>query len=406
MLERIRDRNIWVVYAAVLLVGFAYGSSISIVGIFLDARGYTKPDIGSLAVWFALGIVGLSLPMGALIKRFTARAMLVGCLLGYAAMVTIFPFLPTFYATAVVRFFDGAFSVGVWVCCETILLSRSDEKNKAFVTSFYAIALALGYVVGPLLAKLVVALGPMPYVFVAAGALALLAALVVVTKLDADVPETHDAPAEGADGVAESAKAPSIFALLARTKTSCFATFAYGYFQASVVLFLPLYLMEQKGVPKDRTILVTAFFAAGMLLFSNVAGRLGDRVGHLAVMRVLAIIGTTMIAGFVFLDAFPAMCVAVFVAGATLATISPVSLALQGVVTARRNLARANAMYNTFYAAGMLVGPAISSRIYGASGGAAMLWHLAALWVGFIVFSVVFYRDDPAATRDRAAAAA
>ena len=170
MLERIRDRNIWVVYAAVLLVGFAYGSSISIVGIFLDARGYTKPDIGSLAVWFALGIVGLSLPMGALIKRFTARGMLVACLLGYAAMVTIFPYLPSFYATAVVRFFDGAFSVGVWVCCETIS-SRSDEKNKAFVTSFYAIALALGYVVGPLLAKLVVALGPMPYVFVAAGGL-------------------------------------------------------------------------------------------------------------------------------------------------------------------------------------------------------------------------------------------
>ena len=45
-------------------------------------------------------------------------------------------------------------------------------------------------------------------------------------------------------------------------KTSCLATFAYGYFQASVVLFLPLFLIEAKDVPKEQTILITAFFAA------------------------------------------------------------------------------------------------------------------------------------------------
>ena len=38
-------------------VGLAYGLSIALVGPFLDDRGYTKQDIGSLAVWFALGIV-------------------------------------------------------------------------------------------------------------------------------------------------------------------------------------------------------------------------------------------------------------------------------------------------------------------------------------------------------------
>ena len=31
------------------------------------------------------------------------------------------------------------------------------------------------------------------------------------------------------------------------------------------------------------------------------------------------------------------------------------------------------------------------------AGGALMLYHLAALWAAFIVFSVVFARDDPRA---------
>jgi hypothetical protein len=35
-----------------------------------------------------------------------------------------------------------------------------------------------------------------------------------------------------------------------------------------------------------------------------------------------------------------------------------------------------------------------------------MLYHLVALWTGFILFSVIFYRDDPAARRHPRALAA
>jgi MFS family permease len=234
--------------------------------------------------------------------------------------------------------------------------------------------------------------------FMTSGAIAACAGLIVWARLDADV--AHDLPAP-VDGEVTAAKSGSL-AILWRIKTACFATFAYGYFQASVVLFLPLYLIEQKGVSTDRTILIPACFASGMLLFSNVAGRLGDRFGHLRLMSALGAVGTLMILGFVFLDSYAAMCVAVFIAGATLASISPLSLALQGVVTEPRDYSRSNALYNVFYAAGMLLGPPISSRVYGARGGVTMLWHLAALWVVFVLFTIVFYRDDPASHRARA----
>jgi MFS family permease len=170
------------------------------------------------------------------------------------------------------------------------------------------------------------------------------------------------------------------------------------------VLFLPLFLIEKKGIEEARTILIPAFFAAGMLLFSNYAGRVGDRVGHLLVMRVLGAIGALMIAGFVWLDAYALMCAAIFVAGATLASISPVSLALQGVVVNSASYGRANSLYNAAYAAGMLLGPPISSVCYQRFGGGAMLGHLATLWGAFVLFSIIFWRDDPAATRATARA--
>ncbi|KYF89654.1 MFS transporter permease [Sorangium cellulosum] len=397
MLRRIPDRNIWLIYGAIFLLGLAYGIAISLTAVFLDARGFNKRDIGLLASCFALGIVLLSLPMGALIRRFSAKATLVISLAGYAGAVGVFPFLPGFASIAAVRFLDGACSVGIWVSCETILLARSDKDNKAFVTSLYAVAMALGYVLGPLCAKGIVALASMPSAFVISCVISALSALLVLARLDRDPPE---ALAHGEAGAPAGAEPPASSAsILWRIKTACFATFAYGYFQASVVLFLPLYLMASKGVTLDQTILIPAFFAVGMLSFTNVFGRIGDRRGHLALMRVLGAIGTLMILGFVYLDQYTAMCVAVFIAGATLASISPLSLALQGVVTAPRDYSRANSIYNVFYAAGMLLGPPASSALYEAAGGVAMLYHLAALWAAFVVFTIVFSGDDPASRR-------
>lgn len=399
MLERLRQRipdsNVFRVYWATIALGIAYGIAISVLSVYLDERGFAKRDIGRLAAVFAFGIVAMSLPMGALIKRFSAKATLAAAFIGYSLTVSAFPLLDDFAAIAAVRFLDGACSVGVWVSSETILLQRARREHKAFVTSLYAIAVACGYIVGPMLASAWTARLPLAHAFWLSGAIALGAGLYAALRIERDLaPEAEPHPA----GAAAPAVKVSTAALLLRIKNSCFATFAYGYFQASVVLFLPLYLMESKGITRQQSIPIPAFFAAGMLLFSTYAGRLGDRIGHLSVMRVLGVIGLSTILGFVFLDEYVWMCAAVFVAGASLASISPLSLALLGVSSNEHS--RTTALYNAFYATGMLLGPVASSELFAsAGGGAAMLYHLAGLWAVFVVFTIVFFRDDPAVLR-------
>ena len=401
MLARVKDPATRVVYAAALLVGTGYGVSIALTALRLNELGFGKPAIGSLAAVFACGIVLASIPMAGLLVRFSAKTVLVASLAGYAVCVGVFPFLESWPAISAARFFDGACSVATWIGFETVLLRRAEAHQKAYVMSLYAVAIASGYVLGPLLAKGIVAFAPMRMAFLASSVLATAACVLVVVRLDRSAAERTIGNVAGEDGEAHPARGASMstLALLRRVRTSLFGTFAYGYFQASVVLFLPLYLIEQKGVTESRTILLPACFAAGMLLFSNYAGKVGDRVGHLLVMRALATIGAVMVAGFVWLDSWPLMCAAIFVAGATLAAISPVSLALQGVVVAPASYARANSLYNAAYAAGMLVGPPISSLFFARFGGGAMLGQLAALWCAFVVFTLVFWRDDPAARR-------
>jgi hypothetical protein len=76
VLSRIRDPNIRLVYVAVFLLGTAYGMAIAVIALHLDARGFTKSDIGQLAVFFASGIVAMSLPAGALLRRLSAKVTL------------------------------------------------------------------------------------------------------------------------------------------------------------------------------------------------------------------------------------------------------------------------------------------------------------------------------------------
>ena len=389
--QRVPDPNVWRIYGVTLALGMAYGTAISVIGRFLSIHGVSKLSIGQLAAWFAAGIVAFSLPMGPLARRFSAKFMLAFSLAGYAVAVALFPFTHTFWALAALRFFDGACSVGVWVSSESILLARSGKENKAFVTSLYAIAVACGYVGGPLLAYACSKILPLEFAFILAAAIALCTSVYVLLRLAPDNRTVHEEHA-----LAGNAEPSSALGLLWRIKTSCFGTFAYGYFQASVVLFLPLFLMEKKGISEPQTIVIPAYFAAGMLLFSNYAGRLGDRHGHLLLMRILGIIGMTMVLGFVYLDAYPAMCAAVFIAGASLASISPVSLALQGVVAHPAEYERSVSIYNAFYAAGMLLGPFCSSYLFEKRGGEAMLFSLALLWTLFVVFALVFRKDDPA----------
>jgi MFS family permease len=393
----VRQPNILRVYAATLVIGIAYGISIALTPLVLAHR-FSKREIGTLAAIFATGIILMSLPVGGLIRKFSARTTLKIAIVGYAIAVAVFPWPHDYWSVAAVRFVDGACSVGIWVSCETILLAQAEKSRKAFITSLYAIAMSVGYVIGPIVARIVTAIvgeaRAWPASFATSGVIAL-SSLVFVWGLARDA-HVH---VEGTpDVMLDEPAAPALTmgGVLWKIKTSCFATFSYGYFQASVVLFLPIYLENERGIAEKQTILIPAFFAAGMLLFSNFAGRIGDRLGHLAVMRVLATLGGMMILGFVFLNGFPAMCVAVFIAGATLASLSPLSIALQGIVVRPRDYSRANSLYNACYAAGMLLGPPISSVIFDKWKGAPMLFHLAALWAAFVVLTIVFASDDPA----------
>lgn len=397
--SELRDPNIRTAYVVCGMTGTAYGMVTAVVAVYLNkVRGIDELTIGGLAMFFSAGIAAFSVPMGMLIKKLSPRTMLSVALLVYAAATAIFPFLLSFGGLALARGIDGAFSVGVWVSLETVLLMRTSSAHRGLITSLYTISMATGYALGAVFGWMVMLMYPMPMVFVGAGLFASLAALIAYVFLDREI---H--PIAGSDHAAEhtSEAAPAVAAespilsLYWKIKTACIPTFCYGYFQASLVLFLPLFLIEMRQVPKEDTSLLVASFSVGMAASVVFVGRLGDRYGHLKTVRTLVALGVVLTASLVYLPTFGLVAIAVLLAGASLAPIWPMSLALQSLIVNPRDYSRSNALLNGSYGLGTLAGPLMSGYLFKHYGGETMFLHIAVLWALALLATLAFRRDDP-----------
>lgn len=409
--HELRDRNIRTAYVVCGMTGTAYGMVTAVVAVYLNkVRHIDELVIGELAMFFSFGIAACSVPMGLLIKRLSPRTMLALALLGYAGATALFPFMQTFTGLATARGLDGAFSVGVWVSLETILLMRTTTQHRGLITSLYTISMAFGYGAGSIVGWLIMKMYPIPNVFVGAGLFATVAAMIGFVFLQRDIQpipgsshvEDHPTPE------ASSIGRPALGSLYWKIKTACIPTFTYGYFQASLVLFLPLFLIEARHVPKEDTSLLVGCFAGGMAASVVFVGRFGDKFGHLKTVRSLAGLGVLLTASLVFLPSYALVALCVLLAGASLAPIWPLSLALQSLIVDPRDFSRSNALLNGSYGLGTLMGPLVSGYLFKYYGGEVMFLHIAVLWAFALAATVGFRRDDPsfrAIARARAQAA-
>ncbi len=403
MLSTLAERRFRAIYGSVFLTGCSLSACFSVLSLYLRGKDLPTDTIGAIATAVAAGGVLAAVPLGPILKRSSAKHTLALALIGYAAAVGALPFFADPIALGALRLGEGACTVGVWVAYETLFLARARPAERATVSSLYGIVLALGYVAGPVMARGTLALGWASAPFFAAAGLAALNALLVGGFIGAEErtlpPAGSISPPDGTTAaLSADENAPSRSSdapLFWRIKMTCFGMLAAGYLRASLVVYLPLFLVEHRHVDAGEPPTVLACYATGTLLFAGVAARLSDRYGHLLTMRVLAALGATAMLAFLFASAVPLMYVVGACVGAMLGAITPIGMALQGGIAARAEYGRATAISNGCYAAGTLIGPPLSGIVYRTSPSGSIA-HIALLFVAFAVVASIFAKDDPA----------
>lgn len=312
-------------------------------------------DSGDLAVGIVIGAyaaTGLLLrPVAGRIADTRGRkpTVLAGALL---VALSGFLYLPGLGIAGLVvaRLVLGAGEGGVYTAGSAWIVDLAPEERRGRVLGLYGLAVWGGLSVGPLVGEVLLDLGGYTAVWIAAGALPLLGALIALSARDPFVPLRH---AEPHPLIAPEAVGPGFAIAMA----------SFGY--ATVATFIVLHL-EARGVGHGAT--VFAAFAAMIVLTRLVIGDLPDRVGA-APVAIAATLGEAV--GLLLIALAHSLPVALaggIAMGAAFSLLNPSLMLIALGRVSQRARGAAMGTYTAFFDAGVGLGAPLAGLVAALTG--------------------------------------
>jgi MFS family permease len=305
---------------------------------------------GDIAVGIVIGayaVTGLLLrPVAGRLADTRGRkpTVLVGALL---VGLSGFLYLPSLGIAGLIvaRLVVGAGEGAVYTAGSAWIVDLSPEERRGRVLGLYGLAVWGGLSVGPLVGEVLLDLGGYEAVWIAAGVLPILGALIALTARDPFVPLGH---AEPHPLIAPEAVGPGFAIGLA----------SFGY--AAVATFIVLHL-EARGVGHGAT--VFAAFAAMIVLTRLIFGDLPDRMGA-APVAITATVGEA--AGLLLIALAHSLPVALaggLAMGAAFSLLNPSLMLIALGRVSQRARGAAMGTYTAFFDAGVGLGAPIAGIV-------------------------------------------
>lgn len=337
-----RNLSLAAIIGAAFGVGVAVGAIMPLLSLSLERDGYSGFAIGALSAMLPLAVLCMGPFMPRIIARLgMPRSIFLG--LGVAAAAALlFPAMPNYYAWCGIRFLMGAASAIHWVTSETWVNLMASSRNRSRIMATYAMVLAGGFVLGPLIINLTGIEGWVPFVVVSASlALALLP--VVLARQVAPAMIDHSKM-----GIAQAfAAAPTVMitALVA------------GFVDVALFALIPVY-ETRTGFPSEVAALTLSVFMAGNLVLQLPVGWLADHTDRRAVLLAsVAIVGAGAVVYPFLLDSNAWLLLMMFCWGGVSWGIYTLALGLMGERFPPHQLAAANSAFVMMYEVGSFFGP-------------------------------------------------
>jgi len=275
-------------YGPVLLASLGFGAVVPMLAIQALALGASGAMAAFIAALVGIGQVTGDLPAGVVAARIGERAALAGaCAVDAVLLASVF-FTHQLWLFAAIVFLHGMTGSFVGLARQTYLTVAVPTQWRARAMSSLGGVMRVGFLVGPLLGALIIQRHSLAAVFLLAGAMSTMAA--VVTLL---MPDTPRQP-----GAAEAGRSVSEWAVLRAHRHTLF-TIGWGVLSIMLVrsarqVFLPLWCDANGISPATTNLIFAASMAAEVLLFFP-GGVVTDRLG-----RWWATVPTMLIMGVSF----------------------------------------------------------------------------------------------------------
>jgi MFS family permease len=371
-------RTLVPVFAACGAIGLQAGVAMPLVPLALERAGADRFTIGLVSAAWAVGMLAFGSHIPWLAARLgAARAIISAVALGSLILVG-YTVTSGPVPWAILSFLHGAVGGVPWVVSEIWMNVVVEEERRGRVMGVYAMMVALGMALGPVVLQVVGVYGSLP--FLTSAALALLVAVPLL-------PYWRTAPP-----IADE-RGSGYLAVVLLAPLAMFAAFSCGLGEQVAFSFLPVYAVGSRVSPETGALWLSTFVIGNVVLQYPI-GWLADHADRRAVLSGCALASALLV---VALTLVPAQSWSAFVVillwGGISFSIYPVALALLGQSASGGDMARANTAFSMIYIVGGLVGRPLTGAAMDTFGDGGLGWTLAVFYLAACLAALLALRD-------------
>jgi MFS family permease len=372
-----RRAGVIIATACVGSAALAFGLTLPLLGLLLEADGWSRTAIGLSSAMAPLAILFASQFMPRLIARFGARRVIITAALADASFMILLKATDNYYLWLPIRLAMGVSVSALFVASESWINEVTENHNRGRVMAVYNIVLSAGFASGPLILIAVGTEGWAPFV---AGSAVMLVAAAPMAFATVTQPAFEGTPAFSVWRyflVAPTlAGAMLLFAIVENGSTSLLAV--YGV---------------RNGLPQEASVTLISAVVFGGMMMALPVGWLADRVDRMKLLLTLAFLTTVFAILIPGTITDPALrLIVLFCWGASASSIYTLAMALQGERFHGADLVTANAAFGTIYGMGSLAGPLAIGASMDYHDPHGFAWAVIFVCAVFFVFTAIRQR--------------
>ena len=371
-MDRQRIVNLIAAIAAITVFGFTLGLMFPLLSLIMESRGASTDVIGYNAAMQPLGIVISVFAIPPLVRRFGAKAVVVGAGIATSAIVVSYPFAPIFWWWFGLRCLHGFAVSMLFAISEAWIVRFAEGPYRSRILALYTSILAASFGGGPALISLTGTAGPAPFLI---GAAILLAAIIPVLFV-------RDAPIDSADEEVHSVvsfafKAPLLLA----------AVGIFAIVDAANLGFLPVYGVK-KGASDEAAALMLTIFIIGNTFLQFPIGWLADHFPKRLVMAGCGVATAAFTAALPLVHNGALLWPVLMMTGAAAAGIYTVALADLGDRFSGHDLVTGTAAFSVTWGGGAFIGAMIAGWSIAVFGPDGLPYTIAAVMALFLAAAI------------------
>jgi MFS family permease len=375
---------ICVLICMVGISGFSQGMLLPIIAVIFENDGISSSLNGFHAASVYCGILIISPFMEAPLRKFGYKPLILFGGMTVILSLAFFPLWKSFWFWFVLRLFIGIGDTTLHFATQTWITAISPLAKRGRNISIYGLFFSLGFMIGPLMTKLLEINQSLP--FLIASILSLLTWLTVFL-IKNEIPEQDSLDSTSFLGTLKR------FSKVSRIAWVAFLLpFTFGVLEASLNSNFPVFALRS-GIDLTAVSIIIPAFAGGSLLSQIPLGMLSDRFGRRKILLVVLFFSIFVFStAGIFSQSVIGLFICFLLGGVLVGSTFSLGISYMADLLPRNLLPAGNLLCSIFYSIGSIGGPFFGGLVIDHLQGGNFFYMISTMLL-LIFISVALFKE-------------